>query len=127
MKFLVDMNLPPAWCGILREAGHEAVHWSEVGRFNAPDSELFAWARARDHVVFTNDLDFGAILAITGAEKPSVFQLRSFELDPTRIGAQVVAALRTLEPEISAGALVSWDVARSRVRVLPLSQSGQQS
>lgn len=120
MKFLVDMNLPPAWCQVLRQAGHEAAHWSEVGRFDAPDAELFAWARTHEHVVFTNDLDFGAILAITGAQKPSVFQLRSFELDPARIGAQVIAALATLETELITGALVSWDVSRSRVRILPL-------
>jgi predicted nuclease of predicted toxin-antitoxin system len=120
MNFLVDMNLPPSWCQLLRDAGFGATHWSEVGRFDAPDAELFAWARARDHVVFTNDLDFGAILAATGSQKPSVFQLRSSDLDPARIGQQVIAALRMLESDLSAGALVSWDVARSRVRVLPL-------
>jgi len=120
MNFLVDMNLPPSWCQLLRDAGFGATHWSEVGRFDAPDTELFAWARAHDQVVFTNDLDFGAILAATGSQKPSVFQLRSSELDPVSVGPQVIAALRVLESDLTAGALVSWDVARSRVRVLPL-------
>lgn len=120
MKFLVDMNLPPAWCAVLEAAGFPAQHWSQVGRFDAPDVELFAHAARNDQVVFTNDLDFGAILAATGAQKPSVFQLRGQELDPASVGERVVSAVRTLQAELEAGALVSWDVKQSRVRVLPL-------
>lgn len=32
MKFLIYMNLTPAWVPYLEEAGHQAVHWSSVGR-----------------------------------------------------------------------------------------------
>ncbi len=31
MKLLVDMNLSPAWVDVLRQAGFEAIHWSEIG------------------------------------------------------------------------------------------------
>jgi predicted nuclease of predicted toxin-antitoxin system len=30
MKVLIDMNLSPSWARVLKEAGIEAVHWSEV-------------------------------------------------------------------------------------------------
>lgn len=57
MKLLVDMNLPPAWIPVLRTAGHEAVHWSEIGEGSAKDTELMAWARQNEFVIFTHDLD----------------------------------------------------------------------
>ena len=63
MKLLVDMNLSPRWIPFLLDAGREAVHWSTVGRADATDSEIMAFAAANDYVVLTNDLDFGAILA----------------------------------------------------------------
>lgn len=104
----------------IERGGFEAEHWARVGRFDAPDAEVFAHAATHAQVVFTNDLDFGAILAATGARGPSVFQLRGQELAPDVVGAQVVAARRELEPELTTGALVSWDPRQARVRILPL-------
>lgn len=49
-----------------------AVHWSTAGRVDAPDSDIMAFAAAGEFVVLTHDLDFGAILAVTHGEKPSV-------------------------------------------------------
>jgi predicted nuclease of predicted toxin-antitoxin system len=37
MNFLVDMNLSPNWADFLNEAGHIAVHWSNVGAPTAGD------------------------------------------------------------------------------------------
>jgi len=31
MKIVVDMNLSPRLCSLLRSAGLEATHWSSVG------------------------------------------------------------------------------------------------
>jgi predicted nuclease of predicted toxin-antitoxin system len=52
----------------LRAAGHEAVHWSEVGDPRAPDTVLMQWAIAHGYAVFTHDLDFGTMLALSGAD-----------------------------------------------------------
>ena len=30
MKFLVDAHLPPALCGLLRSAGHDGCHTSQL-------------------------------------------------------------------------------------------------
>jgi hypothetical protein len=49
----------------LRAAGHEAVHWSEVGNPRAPDTVLMQWAIANGYTVFTHDLDFGTMLALS--------------------------------------------------------------
>lgn len=120
MKLLVDMNLSPRWIGMLVDAGIEAAHWSTLGASSAPDSEIMAYAKAHDYVVLTHDLDFGAILAATHGEKPSVVQIRADDVSPDVIGTQVLAALRQMASELAEGALLTVDPNRTRLRVLPL-------
>jgi predicted nuclease of predicted toxin-antitoxin system len=120
MKLLVDMNLSPTWIAFLVQAGFASIHWSSIGRPDASDAEVMRWAAEHDCIVLTADLDFGAALAATRARRPSVVQIRSDILTTTTIGAVVVAALRQAEQELLAGALVSVDASRMRLRILPL-------
>lgn len=120
MKLVIDMNLSPRWVEALRRHGYSAVHWSTVGDGRAPDSEILGWARDNGHVVFTNDLDFGAILAATRAGTPSVIQIRTQDLVPSACEALLVSALRQHADVLEQGALVTVDEKRSRSRVLPL-------
>lgn len=78
------------------------------------------FAAAHDYVVVTHDLDFGTILAATNAEKPSVIQIRADNTNPDLIGDRVLVALQKMKLELLAGALVTIDLGRDRVRVLPL-------
>lgn len=114
------MNLSPRWIEVLRAEGHEAVHWSAVGAPEAPDREIMGWARAEGYVVFTHDLDFTALLATTGAQGPSVLQVRAQDVLPEAMADPVLRALRQFEQVLEAGALISVDPGRSRVRVLPI-------
>ena len=120
MNILIDMNLSPRWCAVLQEGGHNAVHWSSVGEPTAPDQEVMNWASREGYVVFTHDLDFGAILAITNAVAPSVIQMRNQGVLPLQIGKTVLSALREFEAELDSGALIIIDETQSRVRILPL-------
>lgn len=120
MKLPVDMNLSPRWIEFLISAGTQAVHWSKVGRVDAPDAEIMAWAAKNDFVVLTHDLDFGAILAALEGERPSVVQVRADDVSPAAIGPKVVAATVQLASELDAGALVTVDSSRARVRLRPL-------
>ena len=120
MKILVDMNLSPAWVPFLTQAGFDCVHWSSVGDPRAPDSELMAWARDHGHVVFTHDMDFGALLAATRTTGPSVLQARVKNTMPGSLGPDVVRVLRLRREALERGALVTIDKANSRVRVLPI-------
>ena len=47
-------------------------------------------------------------------------QLRSDDVRATAVGRQVVAALRSLQSELEAGALLTLDLERTRIRLLPL-------
>jgi len=71
-------------------------------------------------VVLTHELDFGAILGATGGGKPSVAQLRTDDLRPETIGSIVVKALQAAREEIEAGALVTINPNKTRIRILPL-------
>ncbi|HEV2194767.1 MAG TPA: DUF5615 family PIN-like protein [Candidatus Acidoferrum sp.] len=119
MKLLVDMNLSPRWIPFLRDAGWEATHWSTVGKADASDLEIMTFAAVHGYVVLTNDLDFAAILAASHHKKPSVAQIRAQDLSLNVIGAQIVAALRHVQTELEAGALLTIESDRTRLRVLP--------
>jgi len=120
MKVLIDMNLSPSWARVLKEAGIEAVHWSEIGLATTPDPAIMAYATANGFVILTNDVDFGIALAIADKEKPSVAQIRGEDLRPVSIGNHVVLALRQMRVELEAGALLTIDPKRTRLRLLPL-------
>jgi len=79
-----------------------------------------AWAREHGHIVFTHDLDFGAILALTHADGPSVLQMRGQDSLARRHRPLVIAALRQHESALTAGAIVVVDKRKARVRVLRL-------
>lgn len=120
MRILLDMNLSPAWVQFFRAAGIDSVHWTEVGAPAAQDKAIMAWARERDYVLMTADLDFAAILAATNEASPSVLQIRADLLTPGALGQAVIDALSKAEADLQAGAIVSLDRARMRIRILPL-------
>lgn len=117
---LLDMNLSPAWVPFLHAAGIGAIHRSSVGRATAADVEVMKWARDNDCIVFTNDLDFSALLAMTRGTGPSVLQVRLQDLLPDAIGDIVLGVLHAHEGSLASGAIVTIADNATRVRVLPL-------
>jgi predicted nuclease of predicted toxin-antitoxin system len=120
IQIVIDMNLSPDWVGELTANGWPSVHWLTVGDPKATDREVMDWARSNGYVVFTHDLDFGTMLALTHAAGPSVIQVRGQNVLPDHMSLIVTAALRQHESELAAGALVVVEEAKLRVRVLPL-------
>ncbi len=120
VKILIDMNLSPDWVPLLSRHGWTAIHWSSVGDPRAVDREIMAWAVANEYIVFTHDLDFGTLLALTHAVGPSVIQVRGQDILPDHMGPLILAALRRHEADLESGSLLVVDEKRSRVRVLPI-------
>jgi predicted nuclease of predicted toxin-antitoxin system len=120
MKILIDMNLSPAWVPALKDAGLEATHWSKVGEANASDERVCAYARTHGFILFTHDLDFGAILAATHTDAPSVLQIRTQNVDPEYLCETVVSVFRECREYLEKGALISFDKWTRRVRILPI-------
>jgi len=120
IKILIDMNLSPDWVPLLQNAGWSATHWSTVGDPKATDRTLMDWAEANGYIVFTHDLDFGTLLALTHKTGPSVLQVRGQNLFPDHMGNLVITALGQHESDLEAGALVVVEESKNRVRILPI-------
>jgi predicted nuclease of predicted toxin-antitoxin system len=120
IKLVVDVSLSPAWVDVLTKHGWPAVHWSTVGDTRAKDRTVMEWARENQHVVFTHDLDFGTLLALTRAAGPSVVQARAQDVTPAHLANAVTTAIRTYESQLANGAIVTVDELRAKVRVLPI-------
>jgi predicted nuclease of predicted toxin-antitoxin system len=120
MKLLIDMNLSPLWVEFFAASGFESIHWSKVGDPAAPDCMIMDYAAAHGFVIFTHDLDFGALLADHKSRQPSVIQIRTQDVLPAAIGAMVVRALNASRQQLEEGVLVTVDPSRSRIRFLPI-------
>ena len=120
IKILLDMNLSPEWVALLQNAGWSAVHWSTVGDPRAADRVIMDWAEINGYFVFTHDLDFGTLLALTHKAGPSVLQVRGQDILPVHMGDLVIAAIRQHEHELARGALVVVEESKNRVRILPI-------
>jgi len=120
VKLLIDMNLTPLWVRFFAAREIDSVHWSDVGDPRALDQQIMQFAREGRYVVFTHDLDFGNILAVTHARGPSVIQARVEDPIPAVIGDAVVTALVANEAYLERGALITLDPHKLRVRILPI-------
>jgi predicted nuclease of predicted toxin-antitoxin system len=120
MKFVIDMNLSLRWVEFLADAGHEAVHWSQIGAPDDPDEKIVDYAVEQSCVVLTHDLDFGIMLALGGLCTPSVVQFRAQAVLPGDIGGQLLQAIEYAGSYLDAGALVTVEPGKHRATVLPV-------
>lgn len=120
MKILIDMNLSPDWVPVLKRQGWSAIHWSTIGDPRDSDRTIMDWALRHDYIVFTHDLNFGSMLALSHATGPSVLQVRVQDILPDHLENIVIAALRQHDDDLASGSLVVVDESRTRVRILPI-------
>jgi predicted nuclease of predicted toxin-antitoxin system len=121
MRLLIDENLSPRVARLLRQAGHEVVHVTEVGLGNTHDAEILDAAADDARAIVTADTDFGALLAARGTSTPSVVMLRSSDhLTPDEQARLVVAVLARVGDDLEQGAIASVTPERVRLRNLPL-------
>lgn len=119
MRLLIDASLSPRIAARLRGAGHDAVHVADIGMLAASDQAILAHAASSGLVIISADTDFGELLAVSGATRPSVVLLRSADhLTPGQQATLLIANLPAVAAELDSGAAVS--IARSRLRVRPL-------
>ena len=120
MKIVIDMNLSPDWVAVFEAAGYQAVHWLTIGDIKAKDSIIMAWAVSNGYNVFTHDLDFGTLLALTEAVTPSVIQVRAQDVLPENLSEMVLNALKQFKSELEAGALITVNEEKAKARILPI-------
>lgn len=121
MRLLVDENLSYRIAGQLQDAGHDAIHVGAVGLDGTDDDVILAWAAREHRVVVTADADFSEMVALAGADGPSVIQLRSSDhLIPSEQAALIIAAISEAAEDLEAGAVASVRPDRIRIRLLPI-------
>jgi predicted nuclease of predicted toxin-antitoxin system len=119
VRLLFDANLSPKVVTRARSEGHEAVHVADVGLLTASDEAILAHAATSGQVIVSADTDFGELLAVSRASRPSVVLLRSADhLTPDQQADLLLANLPAVAAELETGAVVS--IARGRLRVRPL-------
>lgn len=120
MRFLVDMNLPPALARELNARGHDAIHLRDEGLNQLRDEEVFRKAASERRVVVTFDLDFGRIMAVNREASISVILLRMRFADVARVLQRIESLLSQVGPDLEQGAIVIVEQDRIRSRRIPL-------
>ena len=120
MKFLIDMNLSPRWREFLSDADLDVEHWSAIGAPDASDVDILDFASRDGWVIITQDLDFGALLALRGLDLPSVIQVRAQATLPQDVGKQILDAISASAAYLRSGALITVTPTDHRISILPL-------
>ena len=124
MRFLIDNALSPFVAEGLRQAGHDAIHVRDLGLAAADDVTIFEHADRDQRVIISADTDFGTILAMRNAARPSVILFRgATPRNPIGQVKLLIANLAEIAPSIERGAVVVLEPQRIRVRSLPMSSS----
>jgi len=72
-----------------------------------------------NYSVFTNYLDFSAILVSTRASSPSVIQIRAEDTRPEMHLDRVVEAITKYSSAIEQGTIITIDPNKTRIHILP--------
>ena len=124
MRFLADMGISPRTVDFLRRLGHNAEHLHHQGLDRLPDSAVLAKARSEHRILLTHDLDFGELMAASGARLPPVVIFRLRNMRPDRVNAYLRRIITLHSETLEQGAIVSVTEGQIRVRLLPI-ESGR--
>lgn len=76
VKFLLDMGLSRSTAAFLCSIDYDAVHLRDLGLQRLGDDGIVRKARSESRIVLTHDLDFGRLVALSGASLPRVVTFR---------------------------------------------------
>jgi predicted nuclease of predicted toxin-antitoxin system len=120
VKILADLHIAPSTVEFLRALGHDVVRVGEIMSAGAADRAIVEEAAIQQRVILTQDLDFSAIIALGRRSRPSILSLRLASSRIEHVNAVLQRVLPAVENNLMAGAVVSVEDARIRVRRLPV-------
>jgi predicted nuclease of predicted toxin-antitoxin system len=122
VKLLLDQGLPRRSAQLLRDAGLDAVHASDVGLSRADDESILVWCREQGRIVVTLDADFHARLAVSGARGPSVIRIRQQGLKGPAAASLIQTVANRHQQALEAGAMLTVVSGRVRRHALPVAR-----
>ncbi len=120
LKFLADMNISLKTVEALQRRGWDVLRVSQCLSIHATDQEILEFARRERRVLITQDLDFSALLALSGHNQPSLVTLRLAVSDPETITRRLLQTLPLVEQALQEGCAVTIEDVRIRIRRLPI-------
>jgi predicted nuclease of predicted toxin-antitoxin system len=120
MRFLGDAAISHKTVEFLKQLGHDAIHVRMLGLQRASDAQIVERARADERIVLSFDLDFGDILALGVADKPSAILFRLADERAESVNARLSPVLTERLQQLESGALILVEDTRYRVRKLPI-------
>lgn len=122
MKFLADMGISPRTVDFLRHLGYDAVHLHEEGLHRLPDPDILSKTRQEGRILLTHDLDFGELMAASGANLPSVVTFRLRNMTPANVNHYLQEVATHHQDGLNKGAVITVTEGRLRVRLLPIEE-----
>lgn len=120
MRFLADLGISPKIVDFLQDLGHLAIHLQQQGLYRLKDSEILEKACKEGRTVLTHDLDFGDLLAASGADLPSVVIFRLRNMRPEHVNRYLLEIISQYRESLEHGAVITVTEGRIRLRDLPL-------
>jgi predicted nuclease of predicted toxin-antitoxin system len=119
-RVLLDQGVPWTAANLLRGAGWDAVHVSELGMSRSTDRSILEHAGREARAIITLDGDFHALLAVANASRPSVIRIRREGLRATDVVSLLMDIWPRVRHQIENGAMVTVTAHSIRLHKLPL-------
>lgn len=123
MKCLADVGVSKTTVHVLREQGHDVLSLIEQRLERLSDAEILEKAKREACIVVTFDLDFADLLALGAHKLPSVIIFRLHTQTPSSVTPRLLQVLDECGKDLVAGAIITVEDSRYRLRRLPLERT----
>ena len=120
LQYLADMNVSPKTVSVFQHLGVDMIRVSSLLPDNASDETILNLARKTGRVLITQDLDFSALLAIHGYDRPSLITLRLSQSDPQTTTDRLREVIPKIEDTLAEGCAVTVEDRVIRIRPIPI-------
>lgn len=120
IPLFADLNVSPLTVEALVREGWDVVRVSSRMPARSPDREILDLARREGRGIVTQDLDFSALLALSGFDRPSLVTLRLSDTAPETVTRRLLETASLLEQVLPEGSAVTIEDEAVRVRRLPI-------
>lgn len=98
----------------------DAVHVGELSMAHSKDLEILQLAAHDNRILITLDADFHAMLAASGASRPSVIRIREEGLKGPAICQHIIALRDQFAESLEKGCVLTATLTQARLRLLPI-------